>query len=374
MALHVASVALVGCALLASASPQPQPNGACSPACCTPGLCHEPQAEFKNVLPIKPRQQWNIEGGFCGSISIQTLLMGHGAWVSEDLVRKANIGPNTKCWGHHEPHNGCEVGPENYAVTAAGLRLKYDVWNYSQPQPQSKAFKAWIKSHLVKSAWVMWAPMEKGAYPHQPYGPNSTPGGGAFDHHEPIIGIGSNHDLSDATVYDDDWILHFSNQDLMPYYRSFGSLQDDLNLTGNCQNASTAYPNREAYPCFYDKVTYGLAVNGFDVKVPTLPVHIDVDQQSEPDVRTGAKPILMHATVTVSGLEPGRKYVLYRYKGFNSFPVSDFGTGYDRKIPFSFLYVPTGPSNTWTYKDPEPFLSNSAMYYFAVPADSEVIV
>merc|ERR1719265_933412 len=106
-------------------------------------------------------------------------MMGLGAWVSEDLIRKANIG--APCHGHHEPGEGCEVGPENYADTAKGLRLKADVWDYTQPKPQAKAFKAWIKSHLVRGSPVMWAPMEKGEYPPQPYGPKSTPGEGAFD-------------------------------------------------------------------------------------------------------------------------------------------------------------------------------------------------
>merc|ERR1719272_2532477 len=60
--------------------------------CCYPGVRVEPESKFKEVYPIKPRQQWNINGGFCGSLSLQVMLMGHGAWVSEDLVRKANIG------------------------------------------------------------------------------------------------------------------------------------------------------------------------------------------------------------------------------------------------------------------------------------------
>jgi len=145
-------------------------SASCNPACCSPGICKEPVAKYKRILTMKPRQQWNIEGGFCGAISVQVLLLAHGAWVSEDLIRKANIG--AQCYGHNETNEGCEVGPENYADTAKGLRLKYDVWDYlGQPKPQAKAFKSWIKSHLSRGAPVMWAPMEKGAYPHQPYGP-----------------------------------------------------------------------------------------------------------------------------------------------------------------------------------------------------------
>eukprot|EP00928_Gymnodinium_smaydae_P062354 TRINITY_DN46239_c0_g1_i1.p1 TRINITY_DN46239_c0_g1~~TRINITY_DN46239_c0_g1_i1.p1 ORF type:complete len:380 (+),score=36.01 TRINITY_DN46239_c0_g1_i1:52-1140(+) len=340
--------------------------GSCNPACCAPGVCVEPDSKYKRVLQIKPRQQWNIAGGFCGSLSIQVLMMGLGAWVSEDLIRKANIG--APCFGHQESGRGCEVGPENYADTAKGLRLNADVWDYMRPKPQAKAFKAWIKSHLVQGHPVMWAPMEKGGYPHQPYGPRSTPGGGAFNHHEPIVGIGSNHDLSDEVVYDDDWLLHHSNQDLMPYYRTFGSLQDDLNMNGNCQNASTSAPNREAYPCFYEQVAYGMAATGFDTNASVLAVHIDVDKQQEPNVRLMEKPINLHATVTVRGLVPGKSYILYRYEGFNSFPSADLEEGYDRKVKF------VAATEEWTYDDADSFLSDGALYYMAAADDAKTLL
>jgi len=336
--------------------------------CCYPGVCDEPASPFKEVYTIKPRQQWNSAGGFCGSLSIQVMMMGHGAWVSEDLIRKANIG--AQCFGHGDDTDGCEVGPENYAETAEGLRLRYDVWDYvAQPQPQAKAFKAWIKSHLVKREPVMWAPMEQGEYPHQPYGSDSTPGGGAFDHHEPIIGIGSHHDLSDATVYDDDWLVHFSAQDLMPYYRNFSSLEDGLHMDGNCKEASTAYPDREAYPCFYEQVAYGLATKGFAMDVSTLPLQIDVDRQDEPSIRDGySKPAELHATIIVGELVAGQSYFLYRYSGINSFPASDLEQGYESKLQF------TAESDTWIHQDAEAFLSNGATYYIAVSAMSVIEV
>lgn len=334
--------------------------------CRSPGICVEPDSKFKNVYPIKPRMQWNIAGGFCGSLSIQTMLLAKGAWVSEDLVRKANIG--AACFGHGNDKNGCEVGPENYGETAAGLRLNYDVWNYSQPQPQAAAFKAWIKAHLSVGHPVMWAPMEKGEEPHQPYGPDSCPGGGHFDHHEPMIGMGSQHPLSDPTVYDDDWLLHFSAQDLMPYYRIFAGLEDGTSMTGNCANASTSYPDREAYPCFFDQVAYGLAINGLATDAPTLPVNIDVDLQEEPLIRRFEQPAQLHATVQVHGLVSGQSYALYRYSGINSFPSSDFDGGYEHKTQFE------ATGTTWEYKDPDMFLSSGATYYIAVPASQSAVV
>jgi len=35
----------------------------------------------------------------------------------------------------------------------------------------------------------------------------------------------------------------------------------------NCQKAGTGYPDREAYPCFYEQVAYGLATKGFALDV-----------------------------------------------------------------------------------------------------------
>ena len=221
-----------------------------NPTCAPPSVCNPPPAKFVRANLEHPRQQWNYNGGFCGAFSLQTLMMTHGAWVSEDLVRKANIG--APCFGHGNGPNsticqskndtecistaplGCEVGPENYAQTCSGLRLRCDVWDYSQPKPQASAFKRWMKSHLVNGVGLVWVPMLKGAS-NTPYGARSCPGGGHFNHHEPVLGIGSNRTLSDPTVYEDDWIVHQSDEDegeLVTYYRTFGSLEDAPSMNG----------------------------------------------------------------------------------------------------------------------------------------------
>ena len=221
-----------------------------NPTCAPPAVCNPPPAKFVRANLEHPRQQWNYNGGFCGAFSLQTLMMTHGAWVSEDLVRKANIG--APCFGHGNGPNsticqskndtecistaplGCEVGPENYAQTCSGLRLRCDVWDYSQPKPQASAFKRWMKSHLVNGVGLVWVPMLKGAS-NTPYGARSCPGGGHFNHHEPVLGIGSNRTLSDPTVYEDDWIVHQSDEDegeLVTYYRTFGSLEDAPSMNG----------------------------------------------------------------------------------------------------------------------------------------------
>jgi hypothetical protein len=361
---------LVASVLLASAAAAATSTATCAP----PAVCNQPPATYVRVASEHPRQQWNYNGGFCGAFSLQTLMMTHGAWVSEDLVRKANIG--APCFGHGNGPNsticlskndtecvstapwGCEVGPENYAPTCTGLRLQCDVWDYNQPKPQSAAFKQWMKAHLVAGVPVVWVPMLKGAT-NTPYGPRSCPGGGHFNHHEPVLGIGSNRSLSDTTVYDDDWIAHLSDEDegeLVTYYRAFGSLQDTLALDGNCLHADASHTC--AYPCFDQDVTYGIAVKGF-ARTDTSdapPVRIDVDRDYEPDPREGQKPVPMHANVEVSQLAVGGNYTLYSFRGFNSFPASGVA-GYADKVDFS------ATSATWRYRDPKAFMSDDAIYF-----------
>ena len=96
------------------------------------------------------------------------------------------------------------------------------------------------------------------------------PNGGQCDHVEPMYGIFSNHPLNDTEVYDDDWIVHASDQDYMPYYRPMNSLEDDLSMQGNCKHAGRGFGKNEMYPCFDKHVTYGLAVTGLAVKNATL--------------------------------------------------------------------------------------------------------
>jgi len=312
-----------------------------------------------------PGQQWNIDGGFCGAFSIQQTALAKGAWLSQDLVRKANRdGP-----GNHDMHgdgtNGYEVLPSNVAYTAKQLKLTYDEFDYTQPSPQTAAYKTFLKKNLAQGNAIVWFPLCKGDG-HGCYGGGPCPNGGACDHVEPIFGIFSDRPLTDETVYDNDWVLHASDQDYMPYYRKMSTLEDDTSLEGNCQIAEAGFGKNEMYPCFDKQVTYGLAVTGVNVQ-GTLPVSLTIDITQEPNVRSWSRAKAIHGVVEVSGLTTGEDYVLYRFSGTESLPSKAPWTGYEHMTAF------TASSSTWNYEDPNTFMSNSATYYIAVKA-SEVVV
>ena len=333
--------------------------------CVAPGICTPPKTKYSRVVPgITPGQQWNIAGGFCGAFSVQHGALGRaGAWISQDLVRKSNRDQPGEHHMHGDGTVGYEVMPSNVAYTANALRLLYDEFDYTQPSPQAPAYKKWLKSHLAQGNPIAWFPMCQGDS-HVCY-PLSCPNGGSCDHVEPMYGIFSNHDLSDPNVYDDDWILHASDQDFQTYYRPINSLDDTTAMNGNCKNAVPGFGHNEMYPCFDSSVTYGLAVLGLNVS-GILPVSLSTEGSTqEPDTRVGETPVPFHGTVLVQNLTAGSSYVIYRYNGTDTLPLGPpfAKTKFQYSTPFK------ATSDTFTWKDPNTFLSNTATYYIAAPAE-----
>jgi len=336
--------------------------------CVPPGQCTPPDTKYSGVIrgPV-PGQQWNINGGFCGAFSTQHAALGAGAWVSQDLVRKANREQPGAHHMHGDRTEGFEVMPSNVAFTATKLKLAFEEWDYTQPSPQAPAFKKWLKKQLAQGRPIVWFPICKGD-PHVCY-PGSCPNGGAADHVEAMYGLFSNHPLDEEEVYDDDWIVHTSDQDYEPYYRPIHTLDDTLAMEGNCKDAGAGFGKNEMYPCFDSSVTYGLAVKGLAVSGDTLPVSITTDGAvSEPNVREGASPKQLTAQVRISGLQALKEYVIYRYDGTEKLPSgAPFDVGYSYKTTFRALGA------THSFTDEHSFSSDSAVYYVAVAAKAKAV-
>ncbi len=171
--------------------------------CGAPGICKPPSsALYSTVLPATPRHQWETENGFCGSLAIQTIALTHGVWISEDIIRK-NAPPSG---GYGNDTEGYEILHTNIEAALTNLGFKHEAFDYKNtPLPQSDTFISWLKSKLAQGQGVVWMIMCKGG-DHNMYNiPNAT-----YDHLETVLGIYSNHSLTDTTVYPDDVLLHTS--------------------------------------------------------------------------------------------------------------------------------------------------------------------
>jgi hypothetical protein len=118
--------------------------GQVDPKCVTPGTCKAPaNALYSSVLPTGPRHQWEWDGGFCGALSIQTIALTHGVWISQDLIRK-NAAPGG---GHGNDSLGYEILHTNIEGALTNLGFRYEAFDHvNTPVPQSYSYLSWLKS------------------------------------------------------------------------------------------------------------------------------------------------------------------------------------------------------------------------------------
>jgi len=275
-----------------------------------------PDQIYKNDIP--PRYQWEGNEGYCGEVSLISAGLYYGQYVSQYDARAlaTKNAPQSK--------KQLLLG-KNDAYAAAQMHLKAVTWepeNTGMPDQ----FLAWVKQHVVKGY-----PVAIGIYMNQYIFYNDThpdAGDAQYDHIVPVIGIGTIHGLADPNYYPDD-LIYFSDNGLYsdpspPYNFSyaFGPFQ-----------ATREQANAQAGPIYSLPKTagsWGIAVTGvLDLNGDTLPVRLKTSVNAEePPIVDGSDdrpvPRVLTLTVTVSELEPGEQYLLYRYDSFEKVPDSNF--------------------------------------------------
>jgi len=94
------------------------------PLCEYPGSCYEPEALYSWRAPVTPRRMWDNDGTFSGSVSIQSIGMSYGAYVSQDKIRKET--PKAGGGEHGDPGDGYEVCPQNIQASLDNLWFTND--------------------------------------------------------------------------------------------------------------------------------------------------------------------------------------------------------------------------------------------------------
>lgn len=296
--------------------------------------------KYERMSVTQPGYQWDDAGGYCGSWSIQRATLAKGAYISQQQVRD-----------HTSPGGGNdnEILSTNIDEAFKNLKIEAEGFDYGhQPTPQNEAYYKWLKKQLVAGHPVTWMIMWNGQnYPI--YG--LTPPAGVYGHVEPVIGIQSNHPLTDETVYDDDIAVHFTDGGINTVYRRIST------LTGDWAGPGSPGLCRSGKYCI-GPYSFGWAVKGFVDEREGLPASLHIDPwKSEPDTRSGAKPNAIKGTLTVTGLTAGSTYGIYRWDS-----VSDAFTYSDQFKKTSFKAA----NATFVYEDATTFQSDSTTYYRCV--------
>jgi hypothetical protein len=205
------------------------------------------------------------------------------------------------------------------------------------------------------------------------YGSTSPTAGSAhYDHIVDVTGITSNHPLTLPARYYPTDVLTFSDNGLWspppgpPQYifsYPFGSFQ----ATRKQANAQTG----PIYSLADVRRDYGIALTGIaDPDQETVPVRVATSVNSElPQIghHSDARPtpMALTLTVTVSGLQAGTVYNLYRYNSMGSVPNTAFNQ-HKSAASQSWTFTATGATHTLT----QPIQSNDEVIYRAVPASA----
>lgn len=262
---------------------------------------------------------------------------------------------------HTSPGGGNDEEILSTNIDEALSNLKIDGKGFdfkNTPIPQQSSYFAWLKQQLVAGRTVVWMIMWSGQrYPAYniklPYG--------VHGHIEPVIGIQSNHPLTDETVYDDDVAVHYNDAGTDTFYSTFRSLPGNWSDEGGKQARCQAHQSYCIGP-----YSYGWALHGFLDEQEGLPLSLSIDPwKREPDTRTGASPTDITGTLTAAGLTAGSKYDIYRWDSVNdAFTYSDHYK----------INTFTASSDTFVFQDPQTFSSDSATYYRCVKASSDRVV
>lgn len=306
---------------------------------------------------IPPRFEWDNNDGYCGEVSLISAGLYYGQYVSQYDVR-AMI-------SNGKPQNRCQllVGI-NDSPAIAKMHLNALTWN-TQAEEDTDQFVAWIKQNVVKGY-----PVYIGVYMNQYlfYGDtNPNAGDLDYDHIVPVYGFTSYYPLTDPNYFGTD-IFYFSDNGLWKHQYLFSSNANDFQSTRAEANAEDGL----VYSLPNTASNYGTAITGIkDLNRDTLPVRIDTNVNYEkPEIKEGSDqrpaPMPLELTITISKLQPGVLYHLYRYNHFDAVPDSNFNTHASNAYEHWQVSIDSG--STFTMK--ETILSDEIAVYRAVRADA----
>ena len=187
--------------------------------------------------------------------------------------------------------------------------------------------------------------------------------GDRYDHIVPTLGYCTQGNLNDATVLPGDRLGLASLFTLKPAWWQTSDLPASPVYPKTAD--SCKIPAMQA-GCLPSGTDYAIAILGIkDDSNTSLPVLLEVNSVNEPNTPLGKKPSKLKGWVTVSSLTVGGQYSLLRFDSILSVPTSG-GAAAFLAVPAASRKNFTATDTTWTYKDPNPIMSDGATFYRCV--------
>jgi len=325
-------------------------NGTAQVGACTTPECEKPNKKYENIMNTQPGYQWNDAGGYCGSFATQRAAMAKGAWISQQQVRD-----------HTQPGGGNdnEILDTNIDLAWKNLKLRYEAFDFkNEATPHLDKIRTFMKKQLTAGNVVVMM-IQKAGHSFPIYGMEEP--SGFYDHVVPFVGVMSDQPLTDENFYDDDYIAHYTDHSVYPYYRSMKSLVGAYDGESSCPSTS----GDAQYVCLNPTYGFGWALQGFEDETESLPLSLTVDPwESEPDTRRGYSPTQLAGTLHIEGLTAGQNYAIYRWDSVEA--AFDYANS-------TSVQRFTASDATKSHTDPQSFSSSGVTYYSCI-VDSSVSV
>lgn len=311
-------------------------------------------------LDLPPRLQWGGNYGYCGEVSFVAAGLYFGQYISQyDARALATDGID------QSREDSQLLLDENEGAAAEAMRLEAEIWSGDT----TEAFLLWIKRNLMRGAPVLIGVFENTSVFDIHYANYDNIEDYTYDHIVPVTGYVSRRALSDAEIHPDDEIQFSDNGDLKqngkpkfqfayPVARFLANREEQSLLGGQPYFLGTRQND-------------GIAITGVqDRHGDTLPVRIAVDLPNEPEIEDGSDarpaPVPLSLMITVSGLEAGVDYILYRYSDFDVVPTEDFNANSGGADRATSIQIASGDSYTLN----ETIMSDDMAIYRAVRASA----
>ncbi|CAF1287533.1 unnamed protein product [Adineta ricciae] len=292
------------------------------------------------LLSIPPRLQWKHGNGFCGEVSIQSIALKFGAWISQGLIRKINK-------GEYLLQPVSSEDRRDPLQTLTQLHLTYDEWNWKDtPQPQFRQFCQWMKRSILRGHPVVF-----GIF---------LPDDDCDDYDHIVPAVGIKYENEDEHDPDHDKLIYYDLYELQ-------QIEKGLNEKEFAATRASIDDKEDADDgCLPLNIDYGIAITGIvDKDGVTLPVHLSVSACDEQVPYFFPEPREMNGTVTVSGLLVGNFYALLRYSSYKHVPT---GGDADAFLQSSYdeIHVFMAMESNYVYEDPKTIPSDGSVYYRCV--------
>lgn len=313
---------------------------------------------------LPARLQWLPNDGYCGEVSlIMALMRFGGGYLSQydaraiSAITKRNV-QTTKFY---------LVG-ENDQSAAKILKLNFEEFDNSG-SADPRRYLSWIKAMVRRGhAVTLTVFMNYNLF----YG---TRGGEPeYDH---IVSVSSvNSDYDDDEYHDDDvltledhglWAPKFKPVYLFSY--TFGEF-----IATRAQANAASNKNVYSLPNSPEFGNFGVAhISMVDINGETLPILLETSVNYEdPHIKNGSEdrpaPMDLILTVTVTGLEDGVQYNLYRYNDEKLVPTSAFNAN---SLGGAAIATRNISSGSGSYVVTEAIKSSDKVFYRCVRADAK---